>query len=138
MSALLPPNPDTPALYWLRHESGEPDEAWEWVPDGAFWHSGNGESDAIDPGLMADLGYTFASATQRPIPTAAQMDAVHALTAPPKPPTMPASAFATGYHAGMEYAARRLRVAIDAEAPTEPRARTAAALLAMAAGEDIK
>tara|TARA_R110002126_G_scaffold85416_1_gene206898 strand:+ start:135 stop:488 length:354 start_codon:yes stop_codon:yes gene_type:complete len=113
VSALLPPNPDTPALYWLRHESGEPDEAWEWVPEGAFWHSGNGGSDAIDPGLMADLGYTFASATQRPIPTAAQMDAVYALTADPKPLEYPASApFALGYHVGMEYAARKLREAL--------------------------
>ena len=71
------------------------------------------------------------------IPTAEELAAVYALTAPPKPPTMPASAFSIGYHAGMEYAARRLRAAIDAEAPTEPRARTAAALLAMAAEEDI-
>ena len=110
MSALLPPNPDTPALYWLRHESGEPDEIWEWVAPDMIWRRG---LDYTPSGMVRD-GYTFASATQRPIPTVAQMDAVYALTAPPKPPTMPACAFAIGYHAGMEYAARRLRAAIDA------------------------
>lgn len=52
--------------------------------------------------------------TDPTIPTAEELAAVYALTAPPKPPTMPACAFAIGYHAGMEYAARRLRAAIDA------------------------
>ncbi|CAB4144742.1 hypothetical protein UFOVP469_50 [uncultured Caudovirales phage] len=61
--------------------------------------------------MGAREGYTFASPHR--IPTAEQMDAVYALTVDPKPPEQPASApFALGYHAGMEYAARKLREAL--------------------------
>ena len=73
MTALLPPDPDTPALYWLRHESGEPDEVWEWIAADMIWRRG---LDHTPAGLTRD-GYTLASPHR--IPTAEELDAVYDL-----------------------------------------------------------
>jgi len=103
MTALLPPDPSVSGWYWLKQDGG--------LPSFALWKSGDNVWTSVrnidwSPEALAREGYTLA--TPHRIPTAEQMDAVHALTADPKPPEQPASSFAIGYHAGMEYAARKL------------------------------
>ena len=107
MTPLLPPDRFASGRYWLRVEGMEIVGRWEAASGLWSWLYCGG---LVSPEEAWANGYTFASPHR--IPTAEQMDAVYALTAPPKPPTMPASAFAIGYHAGMEYAARKLREAL--------------------------
>jgi hypothetical protein len=111
--ALIPPDPSVSGWYWLKNE-GHPESFALWKPGYNVWTSVRG----IDwtPEALAATGYTFASPTPRPLPTSEQMDAVYALTAPPKSLAVsPAGAFAIGYHAGMEYAARKLAQALEAK-----------------------
>ena len=68
---LIPPDMETPALYWLRHESGEPNEIWEWVPADMIWRR---DLDYTPGGMVRD-GYTLAS--RRRNPSAREMDAIY-------------------------------------------------------------
>lgn len=72
-NALLPPDPTRKAAYWLRRPDGE-NELYEWTPDaGVWWQALN----RAYPDELSELGYTLAS--PHPIPTATQLDALHAL-----------------------------------------------------------
>lgn len=75
--ALLPPDPTRKENYWLRVRDLQP-EQWLWLPDSRNWFSKNTAGSVVRYAEgMAEDGYTLAS--PHPIPTAAQLDALHAL-----------------------------------------------------------
>lgn len=73
MTALLPPDPTRDASYWLRGPNGRDTVA---SFRGGSWQE-LGHLSYYGARFMADRGYTLAS--PHPIPTAAQLDALHGL-----------------------------------------------------------
>jgi hypothetical protein len=112
--ALIPPKPEVSGWYWIRTSEGH-EVPRLWRADTNTWRFVGSNVPNWSPELAGSLGMTFASPTPRPLPTSEQIDAVYVLTAAPKPPVYPANGFAIGYHAGMEYAARKLREALEAK-----------------------